>query len=209
MRTVQELMLRLALRVDEIDVNDNVFELSTIGTVDGKIPKQKLLDIFNEAHTVLLGNLRKMLPRDKLVKEVSGAIERNTEFEISQGLGHKPDDMIYEIGITDSTGKDIFILPTTFESQIEPNEYVRFVYDEGNAYRVPNSTFIPDGDTYIFKYIKIPNYTLLDVTGGDTTDSIDEKYHNDLITIASAIAVGQSMADINKLTETLIQQRNN
>ena len=205
--TVQQQLFKFSQIVDPRDKTDTEFTLATIGTTDGdKFPAQSLLNFYNDARMVaaFVISYKKGL-RER--QEAANNTIRNTAATFSAGVLTKPTGHVYTKSLLDATGKVITILPVDqipytkrLDSVVNP-----IVYEEQTVFRSENgNTYIPDGNTYVHRYIGINVFTLSDVTGGVTTETFSSFYEPILIQLAVAFSEMQGQAKVMALAEQLI-----
>ena len=205
--TVQQQLFSLASSVDPRTKADASFTLATIGTIDGdKFPAQTLLDFYNSARAVAayVISYKKGL-RER--QEAANNTTRNTTATFTAGVLTKPTGHIYTKSLLDATGKVISILPvdqipyaTRLDSLVNP-----IVFEEQLVFRSEHgNTYIPDGNTYIHRYIGVVPFVLSDVTGGTTTETFSSFYEPILLQLAVAFAQMQGQVQVMALAEQLI-----
>lgn len=188
-----------------------------VGSVDGdKFPRQRILDIYNEARFVLFGALRSVYPTDELVKLITGTIVNNTSFTFSSGSATKPTGYIQGISLADSSNVPIYILPSTMASVVAAgaNPHFtesatnRYVFDEGTTLvSVSGSTYVANGSSYKLRYLGITTYTLSDVLGNSTTESFNEDLIGFVVEIGNAIANEAGNQAVMALAQSLVGRK--
>jgi len=188
-----------------------------IGSVDGeRFTRQRLLDIYNQARFILFGVLRSALNTEELSRSVSGVIISKNDLSFTNGVATKPAGYLYPISLTDSSGAQIIILPSSYgpivtsgsNPHFTESATNRFVFDEGNnLISVSGNTYIPNGSNYKLKYFGLNTFTLSDVFGGTVTETFNPDYHGVILEIAAAIAMELGQQEILSLAKTLIGEK--
>ena len=115
-RTVNSLLLELALIIDPTDKDGAVFTNSTIGANrGGRFEKQRLLDIYNTARLLIVNAGRTLLPKSVFTKMFSGLIIKKTNLAFTSGIATIPADFLEEISLCGIARFDgaIFVLNAT------------------------------------------------------------------------------------------------
>lgn len=223
MALVQNLVFRLALRVDPKTKTGDKFVQSgagagqaNIGAADGdRFQAARLVDIYNEARIALFQALEVQYPdKEELTRRIGGTVQHTEALTFtltgSISVATKPTGYIRFISAAKADKTPVILLGADKIGAVQQatNPYytqsttVIFVFDVGAQF-VHYGTQLTTASTYILTYVGISNFTVSDVTGGATMETVDDIYHPLLLELASAIANGQSNADVLKLAKTL------
>jgi hypothetical protein len=200
--TVQELVTRLHRRIDPLTDENVEITTSTVGTVDGQsFPKQRILDVYNEARKSLAASFRLVVPTWFSTREVSGCLVRIENLQFAEGSATKPDGYIYPERLTDGDGGKIVIMGLDRVGAVKDFESAtkRYVLDIGNNFVAESGKqFVTNASNYILWYFGVKDWALSDVTGGTSVETYNEIWHNHLLEIANAIAneVGQDQISL-------------
>lgn len=180
-----------------------------IGSVDGnRFTRQRLLDIYNDARIVVAQTGMKVYGRKWAGKELSGAVQVTTTFQFTAGVGQKISGYLDGILLYDTNKNEISIVEVAdipFLRTLESSS-LRFVIDTGQTVQsISGNTFIPDASTYTLWYYGIPVFTLSDVLGGVTTETLNDAALYILLEIAEAIANEVGTAELNALARKLFE----
>lgn len=146
-----------------------------VGSVDSaRLTRQRMMDIYNESRFAFIQNLRLMMPKYAVCSELASCIRRVTDFTFVSGVASKPSGYIDNISLTDSTGDQICILPTSSKLRIDGLESatLRYVFEYGNSFKSESAgTIVTDATDYIFEYLGLSTWQLNHVTGVGITSA--------------------------------------
>ena len=205
--TVRDSILRFALRVDPKDKNGVTFSNATIGSSDGdKFPKQRLLDMYNDARWLLFQELQSRLSETELLNAISQTIV-DTSLTFSGGAASKPAGYVKHISLFDSVKAQIYIVDASYAETIRRGSLPAFVETTANRYVVDigsqfksmsGTTYIPNASTYLFTYFGLPIYALGDVTGGTVIESYNDNFNPTLLDLGERLASDQGYNTLPK-----------
>lgn len=180
-----------------------------IGSVDGaKIPRQRLLDIYNQARMALFGAIDSTYSLSEKITSISGTIVKKTDLTFSAGTATKPTGYIQAVMLTDVSNDQITIESFSKYRRTKDNHAVgnRIVYEYSTTLEAPSTstTIMPNAATYILRYFGITDFTLTDVLGNSTAETFNDQYFSAILEIAQAIANEQGEQEINALALKLI-----
>ena len=209
MATVQSQMLELALRVDPMDVSGALFTSGTVGVNDGRqFPKQRLLDLYNQARYMLLEVLREVFESpDQYAEQVAGNVIKNATFAFSGGSANKPSSYVDTISLTTNAGLLIPVLQTTQLERIKDSLSVTnpAVFEYSATFVDPSGgTNVPNGSNYILYYIGMTPWVMADVTTGTAVEAFIETHHPRLIDIAAALCHEQGDTEVMALITQML-----
>ena len=180
-----------------------------IGSVDGaKVPRQRLLDIYNQARMALFGAIDATYSLSDKITSISGTIVKKTDLTFAAGVATKPTGYIQAVRLSDVSEDQITIAPFTLYRQTKDRHAVgnRIVYEYSTTLEAPSTstTIMPNAATYILRYFGITDFTLSDVLGGSVAETFNDQYHSAIIELAEAIFNEQGQKEINALALKLI-----
>jgi len=215
--TVRELIFKLAERIDPYDKDGVQFTIDTILTKDGDgFTAQRLVDIYNDARSILLLALQSTLPPEEFFRVSPGAAKQ-VPLYFQGGEAKKPSDYIAPISIYDTSGNQILILPISLapivmkadHNQLNPHfresTNNRFVFEQRDRFTALTAAYIPDG-WYNFWYVGLPAFTIANIVTENVSETFDDRWYVVILEIAEAIAMEHGMAEVNALARTLIEK---
>ena len=176
-----------------------------IGSVDGNLTRQKQLDIYNEARTVLAGYMVQRYSPDQAKKIMDGNVIANADLKFDSGSAPKPDGFIKELFLLSPDRKttlsiiDPIDLPAVrnFNSSETP-----IVIRSGTTFDAVTAANVPDGMYHLY-YFGVIDFTLTDVLGAEEVETFNLEWQPRVLMLAEAIASGQGRVDPNALAEKL------
>lgn len=179
-----------------------------IGTVDGNFTRQRQVDIYNEARMLMLTENLILNGVESTKQLIHGAITADTNLAFSGGNATIPAGFIEEIKLNDPAGKTVAIINAKDISNVQGEDSInnKFVYKAGTQLKGLSSVIIADG-TYKIWYHGITDFTLTDIIGGATVETIDADMIPKLILIAEAIALESGLVSPLELTKLLLAKK--
>jgi len=180
-----------------------------IGSVDGaKLPRQRLLDIYNQARMALFQAIDATYSLSEKITSISGTIVKKTDLQFSGGIATIPTGYIKAVYLTDVSGNQITISPFTFYRRTKDlySTTNRMVYEYSTTLEAPttSTTIMPNLSTYILRYFGITDFSISDVLGGSVTETFNDQYHSAILELAQAIFNEQGGKEVNDLALKLI-----
>lgn len=223
-KTVQSLMLKLALVVDPVVQSTGVlFTSATVGAADGEAFKaQELLDVYNHARLTLYTAAKEMYSPDELTVKF-GSVVKNATLTFttagSDATAPKPADFIDLVRVEHATlGHEVVVLPNTYipivrkasnPHFVQTATTNRFLFIQGaNFYGadLPAGAW-PNAGTARLTYVGITDFVIADVTGGAVTETLPENEISYLLELAIAFAQGQGTVEVAGLAKTLLARK--
>jgi hypothetical protein len=173
-----------------------------VGSVDGKFPRQRLLDIYNEARVVLIGLMEKYVPslsaRLLMVSEniVPDYVAAFTSAKVSLPAGY-----VAPVSLRSSANLRVPIVPMGSVERLRSlssasNPFVWQAVESGVRKLVAvDATAVPNGN-YSLTYYGVADWTLANVTAGTAVETFKDTLLPVLIDIAEAIANEQGNAAV-------------
>jgi len=190
-----------------------------VGSIDGaRLPRQRLLDIYNEARFALFTVLREIKITKEFSKYVYGTVT-TASIEMAYSSPYmnipKPAGFIKLISLFDgaSTPKEIFILPNSLLPDVKrgiiPSVTVTasnlLAFDIGQNWSIVGNFGTTPASAV---YYGITNWTwATDILTNTTYELFSADIEPVLIEIACAIADEQSNTDVLALTKTLLNKK--
>lgn len=210
--TVQNTVLQLALMVDPVTTADVEFTTSTIGVSTGaKFTPAKLVNIYNRARKALFNAIRKRLPKELYLQELSGFVTRTTTLTFSSGSADLPSGYVEGVAMRDSSNTDIAILSVAELQNVADKESGenRFVFEEGTTFKTlsGDATYVPDAATYKLWYLAISDVTTANVQDSSVVEKFGDEYEPILLELGSAIANGMGSQEVMALAGSLLDAK--
>lgn len=182
---------------------------SLVGSVDGaSFPRQRILDIYNQARFALYTAINNSYSREDKIKAISGTVVKKTDLQFSAGVANKPDGFMEALRLTDVSGEQITVLPFSLFRQVGKLYAAdnRMVFDNGAVLEAPSTSTVimPNLSTYILYYYGITNFALSDILGGTVLETFNDRFYPSIIELAQAIAAEQGTLEVNALANKLI-----
>ena len=219
MATLQKNLLTLATKIDPIVKGTSTtattarFTLATVGVSDGtRFPKQRLLDIYNEARIVLFNALR---GTEDFGRCVSGAFIPDTSITFSASgsyvVASKPTGYIDLVSLVDASNVPIYVLDNSQKQELKSGnpDFVLsatnlYAFETGTQFRIPGTFGVGVGT---IDYYGLTSWVLTDVTTGTAVEVFSPDIEPILIELGCALANEQSNADVLSLAKTLLNKK--
>jgi len=192
-----------------------------IGAIDGsRFPRQRLLDIYNEARLALFQALSLINDDSEDLSKLTGAIVKTAQVTMTLAgsvlTGPFPADYIEGIEAYDASKNVIEILPAELHGEMLLGENphltqaagYRFIFEINGAFRTDNigSTW-PATENIDLRYYALETFTLAQVLAGTVTETFNRKLEPIIVTIGEALANGISQIDAIALAKSLISMK--
>ncbi len=215
--TVQAMMLKLVQRIDPYynpggGGSPVAYDAAHVGVYDGtRFPKQRQLDIYNDARYELLSALQFKMPKDKLSIMAKGTLKEAPTIHPASGVITLPTDY-YAMGTIACPNIELYPVPGNFASQLNQwNPYRKdsadqvFLLPSGKTlFALSGGGFLKDTFPIVLTYWSAAAFTLSDVTGGTTTETVDDIFFMALLEIAEAISNETNRQELNRVVELQI-----
>lgn len=218
-RLIRLNLLDLAMEVDPRQTDGTLFIDTTVCVNDGeKFPKQRLLDIYNQARMAFLTNMVALNKIDGT--HFNGGTNKTATTTISYAAPvitiTKPQDFIALLALVDTTKAiQIIVLPTGMYGDVigARNSHLIqsvalkqvYLFNIGQTFTASDTALATlSGDTYVLYYVGATLWALASVDGS-TVETIEDSYWPIVKEIAVRLANNAGNAEVDALALSLIR----